>query len=362
MNNVLLITSDYPPKIGGVSNYYANLVKHLKSVNIEVITNNHHQLAYSWPFFGWIKCFFTILKITKTKKISTILVGQILPFGTAIWLIGKLKKIPYIVFTHAMDITIPQKYPRKKFLLKLILKSANKIITVSRYTKYEILKIMQNQDQRKIEIISPAPNITPQLFPHLQITDLKKSYQQKKIILSVGRLVERKGYDYVVEVLPLLIKQKIDFQYIIIGSGEYQNQLQTLVQKLNLSEYVIFKDNLADEEVAKFYQICDVFIMPSRELENHDVEGFGLVFLEANSFGKPVIGGKSGGIADAILDGKNGYLVEPENHDMIAKALIQLLTKPDLAIKIGSFGKERVEKEFTWQAKAKQLDDILSCY
>lgn len=362
MNNVLLITNDYPPKIGGVSNYYANLVKHVKTVNIEVIANNQHQLTYAWPFFGWIKSFFTLLKITKNKNISTILVGQILPFGTVVWLIAKLKKIPYIVFTHAMDITIPQKYPRKKFLLKLILKSANKIITVSRYTKYEILKILHNQNQRKIEIISPAPNITPQLFPHSETMDLKNSFRHKKIILSVGRLVKRKGYDYVIEVLPLLIKQKIDFQYIIIGSGEYQNQLQRLVQQLKLTDQVIFKNNLTDQEVAKYYQVCDVFIMPSRELENHDVEGFGLVFLEANSFGKPVIGGKSGGIADAILDGKNGYLVEPKNHDMIAKALIQLLTKPDLATKIGIFGKDRVEKEFTWQAKAKQLDDILSCY
>lgn len=359
MKKSLLATYDYPPDIGGVANYYYNLVQNLPKDKIDVITNKHQELSFALPYFAWIKSFFTLKKIIKQKKIEELLIGQILPLGTTALLLKKIYKIPYLVFTHAMDITFPQQYPRKKWLMKIILKNADKIVTVSRYTKYEILKLINPQLQKKIEIITPAPSITPQFYPNINYNELKEKYKNYRIILSVGRLVARKGHDVVIQSLTNLIKNNIKFKYIIIGDGNNYDNLNNLVRKYKLENYVVFIKNLSDQEVAKYYLLCDVFIMPCRETETRDVEGFGIVFLEANSFKKPIIGGKSGGVEDAIIDGKNGYLVDPLDIGMISNALMQILLKADLAKKLGEFGQKRISSEFNWEKKAKQLESLL---
>lgn len=359
MRKALLLTLDYPPQIGGVANYYHNLVKNLPQENIAVITNEKKELLSNFFIFPWLKAFFTVKNAIKEKNIDVLLVGQILPLGTVAFLINKFYRLPYIVFTHAMDITWPQKYARKKRLMRLILNKAEKIITISRYTKYEILKLIGAKDQRKIEIITPAPSIISENYKQLDIKNLQNKYVNKKILLSVGRLVPRKGHDMVIKALPLVLKNNIKFKYVIIGEGNNKEYLQNLATRLNLLKQVDFLGALSDCEVAKYYQLCDVFIMPSRETEDKDVEGFGLVYLEANSFGKPVIGGKSGGVEDAVLDGKTGFLVEPLDINMIASAITRLFLKPELARKLGETGKQRVATEFIWQNKANQLAKIL---
>ena len=360
MRKALLVTLEYPPQIGGVANYYVNLVKNLSADKIEVLTNKNNELLAKRSFLPWLKSFKIIKKIVQEKNIEVILVGQVLPLGTVAWLLSKYLKIPYIVFTHAMDVTYPQKYPRKKLLMQKIFNGAEKIITVSRYTKYEIYKLLNNRNQGKIEIITPAPSITPDNFPNTNINILKQEYAGHKILLSVGRLVERKGHDIVIKSLPFLIQQKIKFKYIIIGDGINKKHLCELVKKLNLENYVIFKNHLSDAEVAKYYQLCDVFIMPSRETEDKDIEGFGLVYLEANSFAKPVIGGKSGGVEDAIIDGKNGFLVDPKDIQMTAQAILKLFQNRNLATNFGLYGQDRIKKEFQWSYRAKQLEAIIS--
>jgi phosphatidylinositol alpha-1,6-mannosyltransferase len=360
MRKSLLITLEYPPHIGGVSNYYYNLVSNLPKENISVLTNEKGQLLSKSLIFPWLKAFFTLKSMIKEKTIDVLLVGQILPLGTVAYLINRFYHVPYIVFTHAMDITWPQKYPRKKWLMKLILNHAEKIITVSRYTKYEIYKLIGGRGQRKIEVITPAPSICANSYVNLDITDLKNKFSQEKILLSVGRLVPRKGHDMVIRAMSLILKNHNKTKYIIIGDGEFLQPLKNLVAQLDLQRNVLFLGSLSDEEVAKYYKLCDVFIMPSRETEDRDAEGFGLVYLEANSFGKPVIGGKSGGVEDAIIDGQTGFLVEPKNINMIATAVTRLLSKDDLAKKLGENGKNRVEKEFIWSYKAEQLTKILS--
>lgn len=360
MKKALLVTLEYPPQLGGVANYYYNLVKKLPVDKIDVLDNKDNQLLSSFPILPWLKSFFIIKKYIKNNNIEVLLVGQILPLGTVAWLLSKFIDIPYIVFTHAMDITVPQKYPRKKWLMKRVLNSSEKIITVSRYTKYELLKIIKGRSQRKIEIISPAPNITPKKFPNLDINSLKQKYQDNRILLSVGRLVERKGNGVVIKALPTILKSVPNLKYVIIGEGEHKSRLKKLIAELKLEDKVIFKSELSDQEVAQYYQLCDLFIMPSREMPNRDVEGFGLVYLEANSFSKPVIGGKSGGVEDAIIDGETGFLVDPEDIDMIAGSVVRLLKNQSEASRLGNNGRNRAGQEFTWASKASQLSKILA--
>ena len=175
--------------------------------------------------------------------------------------------------------------------------------------------------------------------------------------------MQRKGFDAMLKTLIKLNKEFPNFLYLIIGEGEYKKQL---LKKLTLPEYkdinqkVKFLGNVADQDLACYFKIADIFAMPSRRLSSDDVEGFGIVFLEANLFGKPVIGGDSGGIRDAVLDGETGFLVDPRDINMIKNAVLKLLTNSEKAKQMGELGKQRVFNEFQWAIQTKKLEKLLT--
>jgi phosphatidylinositol alpha-1,6-mannosyltransferase len=163
----------------------------------------------------------------------------------------------------------------------------------------------------------------------------------------------------VIEALPEIIKKVPNVIYLICGKGPHKKKLISLVNKNNLSDYVKFLGQLPQEDLTAYYQLCDVFIMPSRQLPNGDVEGFGIVFIEANLFGKPVIGGRSGGIPEAILDGQTGVLVNPIDIINIADAAIQLLTDKTLSQRLGQQGQIRARNDFDWKIQTEKIKEIL---
>ena len=207
--------------------------------------------------------------------------------------------------------------------------------------------------ENKIEIIRYGIK-----FSKDEIRKIHRERKKGKIILTVGRLVERKGHDAVIKALPFVLKEFPDLKYKIVGKGPMDKKLREIAKIENVNGYVEFcgeVDNIAD-----FYANCDVLVMPSRFIEKKgDVEGFGLVFLEANYFGKPVIAGKSGGVFDAVIDGVTGLLVDPESPEEIANAIIELLENPELARKLGEQGRKRVLEEFTWERAARIIEQAM---
>src|SRR5437870_6418255 len=180
-----------------------------------------------------------------------------------------------------------------------------------------------------------------------------------KVILSVGNLVARKGHDMVIRALPRLRQIIREVTYLIVGEGSYRAQLEQLAHDLGVRDRVVFAGALA-EDLPDIYALSDVFVMPSREqIEECDVEGFGLAFLEASACAKPVVGGRSGGIPDAIVDGGTGLLVNPHDPEDIANALARLLTNNHLAIRLGQEGRSWVIKYFNWARVADRVEGIL---
>jgi phosphatidylinositol alpha-1,6-mannosyltransferase len=187
----------------------------------------------------------------------------------------------------------------------------------------------------------------------------------KKILLTVGNLVARKGHDMVLKALPEVIKHTRNIGYIITGKGPQYNHLQQLVRIHQLQQYVKFMPQITHHELHKLYRACDIFIMPTRTLKNKqgqptDVEGFGIVFVEANLYAKPVIGGDSGGVPEAIKNGFSGLTVNSEDSATIAKAIIKLLTDDPLAKRLGQQGRERALEKFDWHKESKKLIKILN--
>ena len=158
------------------------------------------------------------------------------------------------------------------------------------------------------------------------------------MIFSLGRLIKRKGFDMAIEAMAIVHHIHPDVRLIIAGEGENLKLLQARITELALEEVVTLAGRLSHHELMGLYADCDIFLMPNRTLENGDAEGFGLVFLEANAFRKPVIGGRSGGAVDAIIHEKTGLLVDGTSAQAIAEAIIRMLEDEPLKRTMGENG------------------------
>ena len=164
----------------------------------------------------------------------------------------------------------------------------------------------------------------------------------------------------VIRALPILCGTIPDLSYVIVGDGPFRDQLESLALSLGVRNRVVFLGQVSDEDLPDMYALADVFVMPSREcLSENDVEGFGMVFLEANACGKPAVGGRSGGIPEALVDGVTGFLVDPHDPKGVAAALIRLLTSKDLAESFGKHGRLRAVQDFSWARVAERVLTIM---
>jgi phosphatidylinositol alpha-1,6-mannosyltransferase len=183
-------------------------------------------------------------------------------------------------------------------------------------------------------------------------------------MLTVSRLDanERyKGHDETLKALSLIIKDFPTLKYIIAGDGTDRARLEAFVNSLSLNDYVIFAGRVSDNELAQLYAVCEFFIMPSKEVKEAKklkIEGFGIVFAEAGACGKPVIGGKSGGIEEAVIDGITGLLVDTNEHS-IAEAITKLLKDKPLCQKLGMEARRRVVQEMAVHKVANKIDNFL---
>jgi len=370
MNKSLLITIDFPPRTGGVANYLANFSKNLPPDKIIVLANQnanaHHfdghqnykiireQLFYKhlWP--KWLKTYSLAKKIIKKEKIEQIIISHILPMGY----IALMLKLPFIVILHGYDIMNAQKTSWKKYWATQILKQARHIIVNSHNTQNQVLNLAISQN--KITIVYPCPNIKPEQLNEHERQTIKNELDlhHKKILLSVGRLTPRKGFDKVIEALPEVLKQIPNLIYIIVGNGSDKNRLEKLAEDLKVRGNLIIAEDIPNSNLSSFYDLANIFIMPARQI-GEDIEGFGIVYLEANLFGKPVIAGKSGGVEDAVIDNQTGILVNPESVQEISQAILKLFNNPELANKLGVQGKERVLREFQWPKQIEKIKNIL---
>lgn len=363
MRKNLLITLDWPPSRGGVANYLWNVYSRLPrdfSVILapplgrggaspsvvregELCVYRREFLGVFWP--KWLRVYFEALKIVRSEKIEAIHLSHILPIGYVAWMIRKVYGLPYVVYLHGMDIMLAQKSVWKKWWAKKILRGADLIITNSEFTADEAVKAgAQNQ---KIEILYPCPNI---------IAVEETVPTEKNIILSVGRLVPRKGFDKVIEAMPEILRAVPDAEYQIIGDGPYAAGLKQLAEKLGVSERVKFFHSISDADLPEFYKNCKIFTMPARRIGG-DVEGFGIVYLEAALFGKPSVAGNVGGAPEAVLNNQTGLTVDPESSSEISEAIIKLLKDENLRQNLGRAARERVLTEFTWE---KQINKIVN--
>lgn len=355
--NYLLATLEYPPYHGGVAHYYGHLVKSSPEP-IAVLTNNQgHLVDQRWPFLKWLPSLYWLTKAIKTQKIDYLLVGQILPIGTTALILSYFLPIRYAVFLHGLDLSTSQATPLKSYLAKLILNRAHRIIAANSRTAAECRGLVHPEQIKNISVVNPGINPHPVAHDKDLLHELQTRYQltDKQILLTVGRLVHRKGIDLVLQALAS--EPNPNLVYLIIGQGPEESKLKELIKTLKLDQQVHLLIDIDDRLKAHFFHLADIFIMTSREGAG-DYEGFGIVYLEAALAGKPVIASRGGGVADAVLDNETGLLVDPEAQS-IRSAINKLLNYPSLAQRLGDRGRQRAQTDFNWASQAQKIINLL---
>ena len=374
----LFIVNDFPPVLGGQSSYYLNLCSAFPKDALIILApvfkgfedfDRRHDLAViRRHYLVFIPGLEKILKIilpliyslgiVAREKINCIHCGHVLSTGIVGLILKQWFKIPYIVYTHSADILEHQKYWPIKRLLQTVLKNAAKVACNSQFTSDKLLELGVGKE--KIQLIYFKINVSKfEESSETQSIIDRYNLTGKKVILSINRLIERKGNDMMIKAMPAVLKEIPEAVYLIGGSGAYETKLRSMVKELQLEKEVLFLNSLSDEAVIKFYKICDVFVMISRTIKEEDTEGFGIVLLEANACGKPVIAGRCGGIPEAVQEGYSGLLVDPLNVSQIAQAVILLLKDKNYALQLGQQGKTRVRDQFDPGAYSKDIQELM---
>ena len=382
MKKSLLITNDFPPVIGGISTVFYNVWRYYPHDRMLVLTpraegsEEFDKTAYFRPLrfrtfsAGGLTKIITIGLMTFLtfrhvffNNVRDIHAGHILSYGPIGWLFQKVFNIPCFLWVYGGETS--NAYKRSKIetlVVSMLLKSCAYLVTNSTAVTNEFLDYGIPRD-RIIEIIPAVDSdlFTPGLRPAHLIE--RHSLEGKQILLTVARLVRKKGHIHIIEALPRLIARFPELLYVIIGRGPYMTELVQKTEELGLENYVKFLGALNDVEIVQSYNSCEIFILPSVDSKNERlkkriIEGFPVVFTEANLAGKPVIGGRSGGTAEAIIDGKPGLLIDALNQEEVIGAITKLLSDPAYAKKLGEFGRTRA-REFDWKIINKKIEEVV---
>ena len=293
------------------------------------------------------------LALAACPKAARCLVGTVLPSGVIARLLHDRAGIPYGVFTHAAELLEWERNWRTRRLKRLVLDGATRVSAVSAFTRG--LLIDGGVPAHRIDMVPPGIDPAP-FLADVDPSPLRErlGIGDRKVVLTHGRLDPRKGQDHVIAALPRVREAIPDVCYLITGTGQHRDALEAAARAAGVADLVVFGGRVEADEIAAVYHACDVFVMNSRRL-GHNVEGFGIVCLEAAAAGKPVLGGNTGGVPDALDDGVTGHLVDPEDPEDIARRLIELLSDEDRARAMGEAGRARVRRDFDEAAFARRV-------
>jgi phosphatidylinositol alpha-1,6-mannosyltransferase len=293
-------------------------------------------------------------RIIRADRIATVCIGELVASGWLTAACRYLFRIKTITYIHGEEVSTHIPYDSDGSRRRRSLAVTDGIVAVSRFTRDTLINTM-GVPPEKIELISNGVDLS-KFTPRPKRADLLARYglDGRKVLLTVGRLYERKGMDRVIESLPSVLAQLDGISYLIVGDGPYRPALEALAGQFGVRDNVIFAGNVPDNELVDHYALADVFIMANREMPDGDTEGFGLVFLEANACAIPVVAGVSGGSTDAVTNELNGLTVDGNDTTQIAAAILRVFRDAELRQRLIANGLE-VARRSGWDHKVAQF-------
>jgi phosphatidylinositol alpha-1,6-mannosyltransferase len=373
----LFITNDFGPRAGGIETFVHGLIERLPKGSVIVYTSAQPKTA---DFDAeWLRDYGVEVirdrskillptprvinicqRIIKERKITRVAFGAAAPLGIMARAMRRAGAQKIVALTHGHEVWWA-KVPPFSFAIRYMSKEIDALTYLGSYTKDEISKALNKSDKSKLVQIAPGidvdhfvPTDSSELRAELGLTD-------KSVIISVGRLVHRKGQDKLISALPQIRAAIPSVHLVLVGVGPHQNHLEKLAAKLEVADCITFIGRINYVDLPKYICVGDVFAMPSRSrFFGLEVEGLGIVYLEASSCGLPVVGGKSGGAPDAVLVGETGVVVDGTNTFEIAEACIELLNNPELCALMGANGRAWIIENWRWEIWASKYAALLA--
>ena len=380
--NICIITEEFRPSLkGGIATWSTELAGYFnkqnynlnvylkkrgginKSFNIENLPYKLNLISgRDWAYF---KKWYIALSLFNylRKKNKPIIFSTNWELSQGLINYKKYFQFSLITVLHGLEVTRlkSKKYKKKIKDFEKTLLLSDRVISVSNFTKDRAKSIISIN--KEIDVIPNFVN-TENFYP----TDKKNLMykynldEQDIVLLSLSRLVRRKGHFLVIDLIKNLTKKYSRIKYLIAGVGDlkYEFELKNYVKKLNLSKYINFLGYINEDEKNILYNLCHLFLMTSLPTDKEgNSEGFGITFLEANACGKPVIGTRVGGIPDAIENGVNGYLINPNSSDELKKIVIKLLDNDSLYSTISKNSINHVKNNFDVNIIGKKFDSLI---
>jgi phosphatidylinositol alpha-1,6-mannosyltransferase len=382
---VVLVTELFPPDVGGTPVLFENIYTRLGDVPVTVLTNGARRSVSDGEGTGgrprivhlpmieaqWgirsvrsVRRYWRVaaqLRAEWRRREAVFHCARALPEGFAALCATRIRRSArYVCWTHGEELQYAKSSRELTALLAWVHRGAAAIIANSRNTARELELL--GVPREKVHVVYPGVDVERFALPGSG-TAVRERYAPggETLLVTVGRLQRRKGHDLTIEALASVKSELPHLRYLVVGDGQERARLEALVDRCGMRDRVSFTGAVRADELPAYYAAADIFVHPNR-VDEGDVEGFGIVFLEAAAAGLPVIGGNSGGAPEAIEGGVTGLLVSGTDVTELAKAIRTLAESAALRRKMGEAGRARVSQQFTWDRAAAEVMAIQNLF
>lgn len=375
MSRVLLVTNDFPPRRGGIQSYLQELVDHL------VDAGEHSVTVYAPKWKGAAdfdrRAAYEVMRhprslmlpepsvMRRMKRLidrheaETVWFGAAAPLALMAPLARDAGAGRVIASTHGHEVGWSM-LPVARTALRRIGSGADVVTYISRYTRRRFASAFG--PDAALEHLPPGVDTDRFAADGVARAELRARYRlgNRPVVVCVSRLVPRKGQDMLIRALPAVRQRVPGAALVIVGGGPYRDSLRRLAHSFGVADHVVFTEGVPGDELPAHHGMADVFAMPCRTRgAGLDVEGLGIVYLEASATGVPVVAGRSGGAPETVRDGETGVVVDGWDVGAIAAAVGGLLADPDAAARMGAAGRRWVVDNWQWQTQAQRLSRLL---
>ena len=374
LGKILCVTNDFGPRAGGIETFIMGLIERAPKGSIIVYTSAQGDTTTYDQ--GWLRDFGVevirdsskillpsprvirnVQKVIARHSIKQVFFGAAAPLAVMARSLRNKGVINIVALTHGHEVWWAKLWPFS-VAISFIGRNVDYLTYLGEFTKNEISKALSPESTSKVIKIAPGID-TNHFAPVPSSAQLRKDLglADKKVIVSVGRLVHRKGQDILIKSMPAVLAEHPTAHILMVGEGPYRKYLTKLVSKLDLSDAVTFIGRIQYKELPRYICAGDIFVMPSRSrLAGLEVEGLGIVYLEASSCALPVIAGRSGGAPDAVDEGVTGYSVDGTSPLEVSNAIVKLFDDPVRAKEMGQAGRRWIVDKWRWEIWSKEFN------
>jgi phosphatidylinositol alpha-1,6-mannosyltransferase len=377
--NTLLLTEIFPPQVGGSGNWLYEVYRRMPG-KVVVAAGEHlraaefdagqrleiRRMGLSFPEWGMLQpraatqywqAASRLGRLAREEQVTAVHCGRVLPEGGIAWLLKQRLGLPYWIFVHGEELMYGEQSRQLGWMMRRVFGGAAGVIANSRNTA-ELLGRRWGL-LAKVRVVHPGV-AAERFVPAARDEAFRAAagWAGREVVLTVGRLQKRKGQDMLIRALPRIRERVPRVLYAIVGDGEERGRLEGLSRECGVSESVQFLGEAGSEQLLRCYQQCDLFALPNREVDG-DFEGFGMVLVEAQACGRPVLAGDSGGTRETMQPGRTGVIVDCTRPEPLAEAVAELLADGPRREAMGAAAREWALTHFDWPRLAEQVAAIV---